>query len=155
MRRIFWFWGLLVFFLDQGTKYGVVQKLALGQTFPIVKGFFHFTHVRNAGVAFGFLTGYRWLFLVMTLLILLFIFYLQATLKRDEALPFLILGLIAGGAAGNFVDRWRYGLVIDFLDFRGLWPYVFNLADVAIVGGVFLWAGQILWGDKDGDTGGK
>ena len=38
------------------------------------------------------------------------------------------------GAMGNLIDRIESGLVIDFLDFR-IWP-VFNIADIAIVGGV-------------------
>ena len=41
------------------------------------------------------------------------------------------LGLLVGGSLGNFIDRLRYGKVVDFLDFR-VWP-VFNFADVAII----------------------
>jgi signal peptidase II len=49
------------------------------------------------------------------------------------------LGLALGGAAGNLLDILRRRYVIDFIDLRW-WP-VFNLADVAIVGGlvVALW----------------
>lgn len=43
--------------------------------------------------------------------------------------------LILGGAVGNWVDRFRFGAVIDFIDFR-FWP-VFNIADSAITAGVF------------------
>lgn len=48
--------------------------------------------------------------------------------------------LIAGGAVGNMIDRARDGVVTDFLDFHASgwhWPS-FNLADVAIVGGVIV-----------------
>jgi signal peptidase II len=44
------------------------------------------------------------------------------------------LGLAFGGAAGNLMDVLRRRCVIDFIDLRW-WP-VFNLADVAIVGGL-------------------
>ena len=44
--------------------------------------------------------------------------------------------MIFGGAVGNWIDRLRYGAVIDFLDFR-IWP-IFNVADSAITVGVFL-----------------
>jgi signal peptidase II len=49
-------------------------------------------------------------------------------------------GLIIGGAVGNMIDRAGDGVVTDFLDFHAFgwhWPS-FNLADVAIVGGVAL-----------------
>ena len=38
---VFWICGALVFFLDRGTKYLVVKKLSLGQTSPVIEGFFH------------------------------------------------------------------------------------------------------------------
>lgn len=44
------------------------------------------------------------------------------------------LAMIAGGALGNVIDRWRHGAVTDFLDahWQGWhWP-TFNIADVAI-----------------------
>lgn len=47
------------------------------------------------------------------------------------------IACILGGAVGNWIDRLRYGVVIDFLDFR-VWP-VFNLADCAITVGVGLY----------------
>jgi lipoprotein signal peptidase len=48
------------------------------------------------------------------------------------------LGLAAafGGAAGNLTDMLRRRAVVDFIDLRW-WP-LFNLADVAIVGGLAL-----------------
>jgi signal peptidase II len=51
-------------------------------------------------------------------------------------------GLALGGAAGNLCDILRRGGVVDFIDL-GWWP-VFNLADVAIIGGLLtaLWTGS-------------
>ncbi len=47
------------------------------------------------------------------------------------------LPLIAGGGISNIIDRiFHNGSVVDFIDLR-YWP-VFNLADSAIVIGVFL-----------------
>jgi signal peptidase II len=46
------------------------------------------------------------------------------------------LGAALGGAAGNLSDFIRLGHVVDFVDLR-VWP-VFNVADVAIVGGVLV-----------------
>lgn len=45
-------------------------------------------------------------------------------------------GMFAGGAVANLADRLVGGSVVDFVDI-GAWP-VFNLADVALVLGLFL-----------------
>ena len=57
---------------------------------------------------------------------------------------------ILAGAAGNFVDRVRYGYVIDFIDMHlGFmrWP-TYNVADIAITVGVIVLIGDILF-NKD------
>ena len=45
---------------------------------------------------------------------------------------------ILAGAIGNMIDRVARGFVIDMIDFRGIWAFVFNLADVWINIGVLL-----------------
>lgn len=51
----------------------------------------------------------------------------------------LALGFIMGGALGNFLDRIRFGEVVDFIEAgpRGFWP-VFNVADSAVCVGAAL-----------------
>jgi signal peptidase II len=49
-------------------------------------------------------------------------------------LVWLPVGLLAGGAAGNIVDRARHGAVTDFIKLPA-WP-AFNVADMAITFGV-------------------
>jgi signal peptidase II len=58
-----------------------------------------------------------------------------ASIRTSGVAPIATVGLALalGGAAGNLVDRLRYGAVIDFIAL-GWWP-VFNFADVAIVAG--------------------
>ena len=53
----------------------------------------------------------------------------------------LALGLQLGGALGNLSDRLRLGHVTDFVDFG---PWVFNLADVAIILGTLILMG-VMW----------
>ena len=58
----------------------------------------------------------------------------------------LSLGLIFGGAAGNLIDRVRFGAVVDYLDFYWgayHWP-AFNVADSAITVGVTILAFRML-----------
>jgi signal peptidase II len=68
---LFWIAALLAFFLDQLTKYWVVQTFSLGQTQALLPGVFHFTYVTNTGAAFSLLAGkvewLRWLSLGVSL----------------------------------------------------------------------------------------
>ena len=122
-----------VLFFDQLTKTLARNFLDPGTSRPVFPPVFHLTLVENQGIAFGlFQRGDSILFIVITLSIGA-LFYLgifsNPPLRNQSA-----LGLILGGALGNWVDRIRVGAVIDFLDFR-IWP-VFNFADTAITIGV-------------------
>jgi len=57
----------------------------------------------------------------------------------------LALALLLGGAIGNFVDRMRFGYVVDFADIGiGTWRfYIFNIADSAVT--VSLLVLLVLW----------
>ena len=137
---------LAVLLTDQFTKFLALTLLASVETVPLVAGIFHFTLVRNTGIAFGLLRGHESLLLgliTLSLCVLLWIgirMHLPATpgaFKKTPALAHWGLALILGGAAGNWIDRLRFHAVIDFLDFR-IWP-VFNVADSAITIGVCLY----------------
>ena len=61
-------------------------------------------------------------------------------LRADQRLELIALGLIAGGALGNLIDRIRHGGVTDFIRWRigdHRWP-IFNVADAALLVGVFV-----------------
>lgn len=102
---------------------------------PVIPGVFHLTLVNNEGIAFGLFHQHEGLLLILISLSLILLFVWGHTLKHTRLSRWGI-GLILGGAVGNWVDRVRVGAVIDFLDFR-VWP-VFNLADTAITTGVVL-----------------
>lgn len=80
--------------------------------------------------------GENLVFVGITLLVLLAMLIGYRWIAKAGRLYQWALGLIAGGAIGNLVDRMSYTRVIDFLDFR-VWP-VFNLADTFICIGVGL-----------------
>lgn len=134
---------LLVVALDQASKLWVVAHFSMYETLPVVPGFFNLTYLTNTGAAFGFLAGRpsAWrqvLFIVVGVAALAAIGFLYRRLRSTSAWYVAALGLIAGGAAGNLIDRVRLGSVIDFLDvYIGTrhWP-AFNLADSAITVGV-------------------
>lgn len=125
-----------VVFLDQIGKFFAETFLVPGLSRPVLPNLFHLTLVENRGIAFGLFRGAdEILFLVITFSILVLFgvgFRPETARKRTQG----GIGLILGGAVGNWIDRVRVGAVIDFLDFR-IWP-VFNLADTAITVGVGL-----------------
>ncbi|GAB6181088.1 signal peptidase II [Desulfotomaculum defluvii] len=122
--------------IDQFTKYIVMKNMLLGESIPLLTGIFHLTYIQNPGAAFGLLAGRTWFFVGVTLLVLGAMAFSYRWIQQSGALYQWALGLVAGGAIGNLIDRVRYTKVIDFLDFR-VWP-VFNLADTAICIGVGL-----------------
>ncbi len=135
--------GILV--LDQLSKLIIVRSLGLGQTIPVIPGLFNLVYVLNPGAAFGFLAslpdGVRnpFFILISVAAVVLIIVY-HARHLRSQVFASLALGMILGGAIGNLIDRLRYGMVVDFLDFyldRYHWP-AFNVADSAISVGVGL-----------------
>ena len=131
----------LIIVLDLWTKQLALDHLVYGRPVVFLEGFWNWTLAYNTGAAFSFLaeaSGWqRWFFAALAVGISgLLTVWLFRTPRGDwrNALPF---ALIIGGALGNFVDRIRFGYVVDFIDWhwRGYhWP-AFNIADSAIVVG--------------------
>lgn len=126
---MFYFFIMVLVLIDQLIKLNIDKKFFPGESLPVFENIFHLTYVRNRGAGFGILAGKKYLLLLITALILVFLliyrYKSRAGLLKDFALIFLI-----AGALGNFIDRVRLSYVIDYLDFR-IWP-VFNLADILI-----------------------
>ena len=111
-----------------------------------VTGFFNLVLVFNTGAAFSFLANaggwQKWFFILLALGIS---GWLMVMIRQhaDERLAPAAFALVLGGALGNVIDRIRFGMVVDFLDFHAAgwhWP-AFNVADSAITVGVAL----LLW----------
>ena len=131
----------MVFAADQASKIWILQGLDLPQLgrvdlLPVLS----FTMVWNPGVTFGlFKADGAWGPLVLVAVAVAIVAGLALWLRRAETrLAAIALGAIAGGAAGNVLDRLRFGAVVDFIHLHvGGWSwYVFNVADAAIVCGV-------------------
>ena len=135
----------LVVIPDQITKAAILNKLPLYHSIALIPGFFNLTHIQNPGGAFGFMShhssGLRTVvFLLISFVAICFIFYFYKNTPKTHSLLANGLSLILGGAVGNFIDRIRFGKVVDFLDFyigNYHWP-AFNVADSAISVGVFI-----------------
>lgn len=143
----------LVVVLDQFTKWLVMANMPLHRSIAIIPGFFNLTHIHNPGGAFGFMAagspGLRnLLFLGVATVAMVLIIYFYRSTPRNYPLLATALALIFGGAVGNIIDRLRFGVVVDFLDFyvgAYHWP-AFNVADSAITVGITIFIGHVLLG---------
>ena len=140
--------GIALFLLifDQITKLLVEQKMVLGESIPVIKGFFSLTYVTNKGAAWGMFHGYGlMLFGIGTVVIALSLLFLRKLCEGYRERYIAIL-MVISGVIGNSIDRiWR-GEVVDFLDCyiqKYHWP-AFNIADCAICIGIGIYTLSVL-----------
>ena len=123
--------------LDRSQRCGKVE----------ISSIFDLTMLWNRGMSYGMFQSegfWRWVLVVITLAIAAgFAIWLW---RAGRVLTGIGLALVVGGAVGNVIDRIRFGAVVDFFDFSGLYfPYVFNVADAGVtVGAVLLFFDQFL-----------
>lgn len=93
----------------------------------------------NTGAVFGLGKGAQWLFAIISVGALFVIAWLFIRSPAWVPVWHTALALVTAGAAGNLYDRLLYKAVRDMLHLfpdTGLWPWIFNLADVALMVGV-------------------
>lgn len=136
---------LLTMAIDQLSKLIVQRLMVEGQSVAIISHILYLTYTRNPGAAFGLFPHRKIIFIIVSALVIALMLAVVRRVPERHRLLRAGMGLVIGGAAGNLIDRLRFGMVVDFLDFR-VWP-VFNLADSAIVIGACLIA-LGLWRDE-------
>ena len=129
--------------IDQISKRLVVDNLLLyesHQPIPALSPYFQITRIENSGASFGFLPQAGDLFLIIAVVVTIVLLRYYPSLPDGARLMRVAMGLVAGGAIGNALDRLQYGMVVDFIHYQipGLISNVSNLADHAIVLGVGL-----------------
>ena len=132
--------GILLISLDQVTKYLAYTKLRFIDEIKIIDGVFRLKYVENRGAAFGIFQGARWIFVVITIVVLAVIIYQYIKLPKNKVYSWVrtSLVLVFAGAVGNFIGRFFDGYVVDFFDFYLINFPVFNIADIYIVTGAVL-----------------
>ncbi len=133
---MYWMAALVVFLLDQSTKWLVQSKMTPFQSIKISGDWFFLTYAKNYGAAFSIMDGYTSVLIAISAMVFILVWMNRRRLSAYPGLFRWGLAMGLGGAAGNLADRVRLGYVVDFLDFH-FWP-VFNLADTGIVIGVGL-----------------
>lgn len=135
---IFLFIGLPALIVDQVTKLWVIHNFEDGVAYSLIPHVLAIEVVRNAGAAFSLAQGMGWFFVVAAIVVLIAIAW--SCRSVSSRVWQVCVGLIAGGAAGNLIDRliqppgYGKGHVIDFINYAGF--FVGNVADIFIVVGV-------------------
>jgi signal peptidase II len=119
---------------DQAAKARIESSLTLGEEVDVL-GSLSLTLTHNKGVAFGLAGGAGLGLVLVTAAALALIAFVFSRDPEKRGL-WVAVGLLAGGALGNLIDRLAAGEVTDYIDI-GSWP-AFNLADIAITAGVVL-----------------
>ncbi len=138
-----WLWlflSLACVGVDQLSKWLSVTYLQGKESVVLIPKLLRLTYLENTGAAFGSFTENRWVFMVFsTIAIVGVALYLLQFSERDALLR-ASLALILGGGIGNMIDRVCLGYVVDFIDFYGIWQYIFNIADSCVCIGAGLLA---------------
>lgn len=135
--------------IDQVSKYTVDSAMMAGDTIPVITNFFHITYVQNYGMAFGLFQGKIDIIGILTFVAIICIgVYMYRERKKMDMFDKMGYSFIMAGAIGNLLDRITRGFVVDMIDFRGIWIYIFNLADVWINLGVLFIIVNYFWNRK-------
>ena len=121
-----------IIFIDQIAKIAIRTMLTEGQSIKVISDFFSLTYVRNDGAAFSSFRGQQLLLVaVSTAVVAVALIFLWKNRKKDKLLC-SGLAMVAGGGAGNLIDRAVFGSVTDMFSFS-IFPPVFNVADIGVV----------------------
>jgi len=142
----------LVVIADQISKALILKYLPVHHSIPVIRGLFDITHIHNPGGAFGLManmseTVRTFVFIFVSSLAVCLILYLFIKTPRSHTFLAIGFALILGGAVGNLIDRFRFGIVVDFLDVyvgKFHWP-AFNIADSAITVGILIFLSHLLF----------
>lgn len=97
--------------------------------------------VWNKGISFGMLGDSYYNVLLYCAICLALVLIIVTWVKAKSKLDVIAWGLIVGGGISNLFDRWLFGAVLDFiyLSYKEInFPWIFNLADIAITIGAIL-----------------
>ena len=139
-----------IVFVDQITKFLVIKNIALGEVISVIKfgdtPIFSLTHVRNRGAAWSSFSDKTLFLTIFTFIVILFfiaLMYLKPLRmkligKEAGIVDTVILSLVIAGGIGNLIDRIRLGEVVDFIKTDFISFPIFNVADICITVGEFM-----------------
>lgn len=128
-------------FLDQITKQimFVLSNDNIGYSIDVIGEFFKLTYIENHGGIFGLFQGNILVFTVVSTILIAYLLYTEwNNFLKAKYINKVAIVFIAAGATGNMLDRYFRGFVIDMIDFRGIWGFIFNVADMWIHIGIYI-----------------
>lgn len=147
-----------IVFIDLVSKSIVDATMDLNDVTTIIPNLFNFNYVHNYKAAFGYAfglekiigdDGIRIIFLIITIIAVGVFCFFMFKYRGKHLLVRLSFALIISGALGNFFDRLFLGYVRDFMEIvflgcdiplLGSSFAIFNIADMALVAGVIIFA---------------
>jgi signal peptidase II len=148
--------ALIAVGIDRLTKNWAVATLKGQPAISYWNDFFRFVFAENEGAFLSLGSGLSdsiryWVLAVLPILVLLYILYFSLTTHNMLLSQQIAFGLIIGGGLSNIYDRIVAGKVVDFMNIGigGLRTGIFNVADNAIMIGLFLMLPALFWkGEK-------
>jgi signal peptidase II len=136
----------IVIAVDQITKWLVVSQFKIGERVDLIQNLLYLTHHRNRGAAWGILQDQMLFFYLVTVIFIGVLVYFILNSSQEPIMFRLSLGLLLGGAIGNFIDRIYLQEVIDFIGvYIGTYPFpIFNIADASLNIGVAIFVMYVL-----------
>ena len=111
----------------------------IGYSIPIINDFFHLTYIENHGGIFGVFQGKINYFTIISIVLVAYVVITEIKNFKKYKFPIKLgISIITAGALGNMIDRIFRGFVIDMIDFRGIWGFIFNIADTYIHIGLYI-----------------
>lgn len=137
--------------IDQYTKILAVDRLKGTVPHVLIDGVLEFRYLENRGAAFGMLQDKKTLFIFMTIVMLLVVFYVLFKLPTGKKFGawHVFLCFICAGGIGNMIDRIRFDYVIDYIYFKIIDFPIFNFADILVTIGTILLFIVILFFTKE------
>lgn len=132
-------------FVDQWIKKLAVENLMGKEDVVLIKNFLALSYAENTGAAFSAFSDSTIVLSVVTLLLLLggVVFLLLG--KVQGKLMNICAVLILAGGAGNLIDRFAQGYVVDYIKTLFIDFPVFNFADILVVVGCFTLMGYLIY----------
>jgi signal peptidase II len=141
-NSLFWIGAALTVAADLISKWWTFKFIKPGEHLTVISDFLYFQLTQNYGAVFGMGKGKVWVFIIASLVAMFFIIQLFVQSRSRQTMFHFFLAITLGGAIGNLYDRCVFGYVRDFIFVsiraggKELWPWVFNVADMALVVGV-------------------
>lgn len=130
---------------DRASKAWITGQIEPGEVIRVLGDSLRLIISWNTGGLFGLFQEQAMVFAAFSVAVMVLIVVVHARTAPGRYIS-VTLGLLLGGAIGNFIDRLTLGHVIDWIDIGAgdLRFYVFNVADMAVTASVLLLLGMSL-----------